>query len=82
MKCFSEFVKYNTKLIFIDLSNCGLTIPAIKCFAKLMRRAQSLRAMLFCGNPGLSLPLITWLRNRLNAKAKLVNKVIKPFKAV
>ena len=39
MKCLSDFVKYNTNLIHLDVSHCGIIKPAIESIARMLRRA-------------------------------------------
>ena len=50
MKTFKNFVKYNPKLIELDLSNCQLNNSAILFLGYCLRRSQSLRVLHLCGN--------------------------------
>ena len=54
MECLKDFVKYNISLIHLDLQNTGLIRPFILYIAHFLTRAQSLRCIHLCGNPGLT----------------------------
>ena len=67
LDCLSDFTKYNAKLIHLDLQKTGLSEPILRYFGKILRRAQSLRAIHLCGNPGLSVGLVEYLQERIHA---------------
>ena len=64
MDCFKQFIKYNPKLIELDLSNCKLNNTAILYLAYCLRRAQSLRVLHLCGN--MARPKYRMLRDNNN----------------
>ena len=67
MQCFLEFIKYNPYLIHLDLQSCGLEEPALRFIGKMLTRSQSLRSIHLCNNPGISRPMIEWLKKRIRA---------------
>jgi hypothetical protein len=82
LECLQEFIKYNAKLIHLDLTSCALIEPAIKYICKILTRAQSLRAIHLCANSGLGLStfdpdtekasdMVNWIRNRIKAKSEM-----------
>ena len=66
--CFKDFIKYNPKLTHLNIERCGLIQPAIKYIASLLGKSQALRCLHLCGNIGLSLEVIEWIRNRIHAR--------------
>lgn len=50
MDCFKQFIKYNPKLVELDLSNTKLTNTAIIYLCYCLRRASSLKTLHLCGN--------------------------------
>ena len=88
MECLKDFIKYNIRLIHLDLTNTGLTYAAIVYIGMILTRAQSLRCLHLCGNPGLTsygeeglnVELERFLRKRIRAKPRVVNYTIPLFK--
>ena len=68
VECFKDFIKYNVNLVHLNLEKTGLSEPAIKYIAALLRKSQALRCIHLCGNEGLSPELIEWVRERVHAK--------------
>ena len=69
MECFKDFVKYNTYLVHLDLTETGLIEPAVKYLAALLRKSQGLRCMHLCGNKGITDESLDWIKKRIHAQS-------------
>jgi len=67
----SGFIKYNAKLVHIDLQTNRLPAPIIRQLGHILTRATSLQAIHLCGNEGITEEMIEWLVNRIRAKASV-----------
>lgn len=74
-----DFIKYNTQLRHLNLSNTGLIDEAIKYIGAVLRRALSLRTIHLSGNPGVSTEMVEWIRARIHAKEPFFFNTIKYF---
>ena len=80
MDCFMDFIKYNPNLIHLDLQSTNLHEPALRFIGRMLKRAQSLRTLHLCNNPGLSQKMVEWLRKRISALEYVEPIYIKQFK--
>ena len=77
--CFKDFIKYNPKLIHLNLERCGLKAAAIKIITAMLRKSQALRCLHLCGNLGLSHEVIEWIRYRIHARQAHGDNRIEPL---
>ena len=63
-----RFIKYNKHLIHLDLSHCGLDRFMIKQLGTALRRAKSLVAVHFTGNPGVCEEECEYLHRRVHCR--------------
>ena len=70
LDCLVEFIKYNTNLLHLDLSNCGLIEVAIQYLVSCLKKSQALQSLHFDGNPGLCKEIIDWVVERINGVPK------------
>ena len=78
--CFADFIKYNTHLVHLDLSNCGLIEPAVKYLVSFMTKAQALQCLHLTGNGGATNPAtIDWITKRIHGVSKPDEIIIPPM---
>ena len=54
LDCLAQFIKYNTYLVHLDVSNCGLNEPALKFLASFLTKSQALQCLHLDNNEGVS----------------------------
>ena len=62
LDCLSLFIKYNTYLVHLDLSNCSLIEPAVKYIASFLTKSQALQCLHLDGNEGVNSETIKWIQ--------------------
>ena len=65
ISCLAQFIKYNTKLVHLDLSNCGLITAALKQIASFLTKSQGLRCLHLDGNEGITTEAIRQMKDRI-----------------
>ena len=68
MEGLKHFMKYNVKLVHMDLQMTGLPLQIIRQIGTYLTRATSLRCIHLCGNQGVTNESIEWIRRRIKAK--------------
>lgn len=69
LDCLAQFIKYNTYLVHMDLSNCGLSEAAVKFTASLLTKSQALQCLHLSNNSGLASPsTIDWICERIHGR--------------
>jgi len=63
-----KFILKNPKLIYFDLSYTGLCEQALDLITDAIKESQSVKAVNFSGNPGISNKLIESLKVKLESK--------------
>ena len=79
LNCLTQFIKYNTHLVHLDLRNIGLTSPALKFLASFLNKAQALQSLHLGGNEGVTPKVVDWIVNRINGQMKLPDIAIPPM---
>lgn len=65
-----KFIKYNPKLLHMDLSKTGLSDKMLLFFGPALRRAKSLISLHLSGNPGIDRDIIDSLFKRAHCQPK------------
>ena len=68
LDCLAQFIKYNTYLVHLDVSNCGLIEPALKYLTSFLTKAQALQCLHLDNNEGVSPQMIDWICERVNGR--------------
>jgi len=63
-------IKHNKQLIHLDLTATGLTTLIVRDLGTILRRAGSLLAIHFSGNPGLSQEIADFLHTRIRQRPR------------
>ena len=67
MEGLKNFMKYNVRLVHLDLQTTGLPTQIIYSIGHYLTRATGLQAIHLCGNDGINDEVIEWIRNRIKA---------------
>lgn len=81
LDCLAQFIKYNTYLVHMDVSNCGLIEPAIKYLAAFLTKSQALQCLHLDQNEGINEKVIRWICKRINGRMQGREVNIPPMNA-
>lgn len=68
--CLADFIKYNTYLVHLDVSNCGLKEDAVMYLSSFLTKAQALQVLHLSGNLGVNPETIAWITERIHGVEK------------
>ena len=66
-----QFIKKNTVLLHLDLSNMGIHSEMIKEFGPALRKSKSILSLHLSGNPGVTKDVKKYLRQRVRCVPKV-----------
>ena len=76
INCLADFIKYNTYLVHLDVSNCGLKEDAVMYLSSFLTKAQALQVLHLSGNLGVNPETIAWITERIHGVEKPPEVVI------